>query len=150
MTEQEFKVQYGRKEIFGGMKRESNAPALPEYKAFESQAESQFRLWFRMSDANERGDFIVSYNSLRTWYYAEGLVLTITLQDDVMSVIELHGEGLEDVLRKLARHELVWIQEYDKRRFAPVSEGQAIVKAIKVSRKPGIGPEPEAIPARTH
>jgi hypothetical protein len=145
-----FVEKYPRKEGVATPPRVSSAPALgvssspeptakanDEYRAFAAQAEPQFDLWIRTNEANASPATSIPY-SRRVNMTADDFGFLIGMQFDsgpVLSV-RLHGRNLDELHMKLLAHEVVYVREFDPRKWPEVPEGEACITGIDVRYRP--------------
>ena len=117
---------------------EPAAKAKDEYRAFSAQAEPQFDLWIRTNAANASPATSIPY-SRRVNMTADDFGYLIGMQFDsgpVLSV-RLHGRSLEELFMKLLAHEVVYVREFDPRKWPDVPEGEPCITGIDVRYRPG-------------
>jgi hypothetical protein len=154
----EFRDKYARKPENGGtftFKHSAHKePEKPAYKAFGTQRQRQSDLWIRPNGANEETDFSIPYSFRKTMITdGGGFHISMFFGDDSIQQIEIQGRNLgphkgepgpdddedirdsRDLWRNLLRCDVIWIQEFDPRKWEAPSEGAPIITAIKVHRK---------------
>jgi hypothetical protein len=163
----EFTEKYERKPgnsgSFGFKKSAHKEPEKPAYKAFGTQRQRQSDLWIRPNGANEETDFSIPYSFRKTMITCGGgFHISMFFGDDSIQQIEIHGRNLgphkgepgpdddedirdsRDLWRNLLRCDVIWIQEFDPRKWETPSEGAPVVTAIKVHRK-ALAEKPEEL-----
>jgi hypothetical protein len=151
----EFREKYARKPENGVTFTFKNSahtePEKPVYKAFGTQRQRQTHLWIRPNGANEETDFSIPYSYQKTMITdGGGFHISMFFGDDSIQQIEIQGrnlgphkgepepnsdEDMRDLWRNLLRGEVIWIQEFDPRKWEAPSEGATVVTAVKVHRK---------------
>lgn len=112
------------------------APDKEPYQAFNASPQAQFDLWVRTSSANENTDTSLPY-SRRNHMITDGGGFLISQHFDtpVISVM-VQGRNLQELFRKLLRHEVEWIMEFDPRLWPTPPDDAPCITAIQIKRKP--------------
>jgi hypothetical protein len=164
MTTQEFRERYQRNGTFTFRNSAQAKPQKLAYKAFSTERQRQIHLWIRPNDANEETEFSIPYSCLSKPMYCDGggFHISIFVNDDSILQVEIQGrclgphkgdispdgeDALHDLWRKLLKNEVIYIQEFDPRKWDMPPDGEAVVLAIKVYRKPQPNkPDDEMLP----
>jgi hypothetical protein len=110
--------------------------AKDEYKAFSGSAHPEFDLWVRTAQANEFTDAALPYscrNDMMT--DGSGFVISMHFSAPLISVT-LHGRNLGELFQKLLRHEVVWLMEFDPRKWDTPADDAPCITGIEVKHKP--------------
>jgi hypothetical protein len=112
------------------------AAAKEEYKACNTSAHPELELWVRTSAANPNAETSIPY-SYRNHMITDGsgFVISMHFSTPVISVT-LQGRNLGELWRKLLRHEVEWVQEFDPRKWAVPGDGEPCITGIQIARKP--------------
>jgi len=107
-----------------------------EYKAYNVVAHPEFELWVRPNAANENGDTSLPYGR-RSHMITDGNGFVISQHYDTAIIsVKLQGRNLQDLFRKLLKHEVEWVMEFDPRKWATPPDGEPCITGIEITRKP--------------
>lgn len=110
--------------------------AKDEYKAYNSSAHPEFNLWVRTGPGNAFADVSIPYSYCNHMITdGSGFVISLHYSTPVICVT-LHGRNLQDVWRKLLRHEVEWVMEFDPKKWDTPAEGEPCITGIEVTHKP--------------
>lgn len=151
MTFEEKYRKSGRTSLADASAEQSDAaPALPamdtlkaaanttdDYKAFYPQSQPQFDLWVRPNEANDSPATAIPYGRRVNMTVDDGWFVIIMQFDSgpVLSV-RLHGRNLEEIFMRLLGHEVVYVREFDARKWSEVPEGEPCITGIDVRYRP--------------
>ena len=112
------------------------AAAKEEYKAYNTSAHPELEMWVRPNAANEWTDISVPY-AYRNHMISDGsgFVISMHFNTPVISVV-VHGRNLNDLWRKLMKHEVDWIMEYDARKWEALPEDAPCITGIAIMHAP--------------
>lgn len=111
-------------------------PGKEAYQAFNPAAHPEFELWIRTSSVNGDTDTSLPY-SRRNHMITDGSGFVISLHYDTPIIsVTLQGRNLQELFRKLLKHEVEWVMEFDPRKWAAPSEGEPCITGIDIKRKP--------------
>src|SRR5579863_10407567 len=102
------------------------------YQAFNAVTQPQFELWVRTNSANADTDTALPYsrrNSMIT--DGSGFVISQHYDTPIISVT-VQGRNLQELFRKLLRHEVEWVMEFDPRKWAAPPEGEPCITGIVI------------------
>jgi hypothetical protein len=106
------------------------------YQAFNAVPQAQFDLWVRTSSANQNSDTAMPY-SRRNHMITDGSGFVISLHYDTPIIcVTMQGRNLQELFRRLLKHEVEWLMEYDPRKHAAPADDAPCILDIKISRKP--------------
>jgi hypothetical protein len=118
-----------------------NASGKEPYQAFNAVTSPQFELWVRTNSANADTDTAMPY-SRRNHIITDGSGFVISQHYDTPVIsVTVQGRNLQELFRKLLRHEVEWLMEFDARKFAAPPEDAPCITGIEIKRKPL--PEPK-------
>ncbi len=136
-----FDEKYRKKNLVG-------APAAPvvaaprepigkePYQAFNAVPQPQFELWVRTNSANADTDTALPY-SRRNHMITDGGGFVISQHYDTPVIsVTVQGRNLQELFRKLLRHEVEWLMEFDPRKWATPPEDAPCITGIEIKRKP--------------
>jgi hypothetical protein len=113
-----------------------DAPGKEIYQAFNAVQQPEFELWIRTSGVNTDTDTSLPY-SRRNHMITDGSGFVISLHYDTPIIsVTVQGRNLQELFRKLLRHELEWVMEFDPRKWAAPPEGEPCITGIEIKRKP--------------
>jgi hypothetical protein len=111
-------------------------PGKEAYQAFNAVAQPQFDLWVRTNSANKDTDTAMPY-SRRHHMITDGSGFVISQHYDtpIISVV-VQGRNLQELFRRLLKHEVEWVMEFDPRKWAAPPEDAPCITGIEITRKP--------------
>jgi hypothetical protein len=128
------------------------AAAKEEYKAFNTTAHPELELWVRVSSANSCSDVALPYSYKNHMITdGSGFVVSLHFNTPIIS-ITIHGRNLVDLWRKLLKHEVEWVMEFDANKWETPADGEPCITGIEIHRAerkktddmlPGENKEPE-------
>jgi hypothetical protein len=128
------------------------AAAKEEYKAFNANAHPELQLWVRVSAANACSDVALPFGYCNHMITdGSGFVISMHFNTPIIS-ITIHGRNLVDLWRKLLKHEVEWIMEFDARKWEAPGDAEPCITGIEIHRAerknpdgmlPGENREPE-------
>ena len=99
-------------------------------------AQPQFELWVRTNSANADTDTAMPY-SRRNHMITDGSGFVISQHYDTPIIsVTVQGRNLQELFRKLLRHEVEWLMEFDPRKWAAPPEDAPCITGIEIKRKP--------------
>lgn len=116
---------------------EAAARAKDDYRAYSTQAQAQFDLWIRPNSANPSPAVTVPYSRRANMTHDDGGWFIIIMHFDsgpILSV-RLHGRDMEELFLKLLAHEVIYVREFDPRKWPEVPAGEACITGIDVRYK---------------
>lgn len=106
------------------------------YQAFNAVTSPQFELWVRTNAANADTDTAMPY-SRRNHMITDGSGFVISQHYDTPVIsVTVQGRNLQELFRKLLRHEVEWLMEFDPRKWATPPEDAPCITGIEIKRKP--------------
>jgi hypothetical protein len=106
------------------------------YQAFNAVSQPQYELWVRTNSANADTDTAMPY-SRRNHMITDGSGFVISQHYDTPIIsVTVQGRNLQELFRKLLRHEVEWLMEFDPRKFATLPEDAPCITGIEITRKP--------------
>lgn len=106
------------------------------YAAFNALPQAQFDLWLRTNSANPDTDTTLPY-SRRNHMITDGSGFVISQHYDTPVIsVTVQGRNLQELFRKLLRHEVEWLMEFDPRKWATSPEDAPCITGIEIKRKP--------------
>lgn len=106
------------------------------YQAFGAVAHPEFELWIRTNSANTNTDTSLPY-SRRSHMITDGNGFVISQHYDTPIIsVTVQGRNLQELFRKLLRHEVEWVMEFDPRKWASPPEDAPCITGIEIKRKP--------------
>ena len=106
------------------------------YQAFNAVTSPQFELWVRTNSANADTDTAMPY-SRRNHMITDGSGFVISQHYDTPVIsVTVQGRNLQELFRRLLRHEAEWIMEFDPRKWATPPEDAPCITGIEITRKP--------------
>jgi len=111
-------------------------PGKEAYQAFNPASHPEFELWIRTNSANADTDTALPY-SRRNHMITDGSGFVISQHYDTPIIsVTVQGRNLQELFRKLLRHEVEWVMEFDPRRWATPPEDAPCITGIEIKRKP--------------
>jgi len=106
------------------------------YQPFNAVPQAQFELWVRTNSVNADTDTAMPY-SRRNHMISDGGGFVISQHYDTPIIsVTIQGRNLQDLFRKLLKHEVEWLMEFDPRKHAAPADDAPCILDIKISRKP--------------
>lgn len=113
-----------------------DASGKEAYQAFNAVPQAQFELWVRPSSTNKNADTAIPY-SRRNHMITDGSGFVISQHYDTPVIsVTIQGRNLQDLFRKLLKHEVEWLMEFDPRKHAEPPADAPCILDIKITRKP--------------
>jgi len=107
-----------------------------EYKAYNATSHPEFELWIRPNAANDDTDTSMPY-SYRNHMITDGSGFVISMHFNTPIIcVTVQGRNLGDLFRKLLKHEVEWVMEFDPRKWANPPADAPCITGIQIARKP--------------
>jgi hypothetical protein len=114
----------------------TESPGKESYQAFNAVTQPQFELWVRTNSANSDTDTAMPY-SRRNHMITDGSGFVISQHYDTPIIsVTVQGRNLQEIFRRLLRHEVEWLMEFDPRKWAAPPEDAPCITGIEIKRKP--------------
>ena len=113
-----------------------DATGKEPYQAFNAVPQAQFELWVRTNSGNKNSDTAMPY-SRRNHMITDGSGYVISQHYDTPVIsVTVQGRNLQELFRKLLRHEVEWLMEFDPRKWAAPPDDAPCITGIEIKRKP--------------
>ena len=121
------------------------AATADEYKPYHTMPHPELELWIRPNDLNQWADVYLPY-TYRNHMISDGngFYISMHYSTPVTSVV-IHGRNLQELVHKLFKREIEWVQEYDPSRWPEVPDGLPCITAIEISHAPIRGKDDDGV-----